>query len=887
MNNLSNLLRTFLTTAVILLAGESAARNFYSIDEGWAFRQGDDRTAADGWQQVVVPHTWNAIDCDDDTPGYHRGAGWYRRTLRIDEALLGKRIFLQFEAVNSRADVYVNGRAAGSHSGGYTAFAFDVTELLHPGDNLVEVRADNTHDPDIPPLSADFTFFGGIYRDVNLIATEALHVSPTHYASSGVYVSTPSVGDRLAEVSIRTMLTNATGKRCRATLTHRIIDPAGRCVATVRVRETLPAGAANQAVDAHTQVPTPLRWDVEHPYLYTVLTTVADERGTITDEVSNPLGIRTFSFDPDHGFILNGRRVKLIGTNRHQDYPGKGYALRDEMHLRDLEQLRRMGGNFLRVSHYPQDETLMAACDRTGIVTSVEIPIVNAVTPSESFAGCCERMMTEMVLQNYNYPSVCIWAYMNEVMLKPPYKSDSEKQAYLHSVYDIAARCDATARRLDPLRATMLPCHGNLGPYDQAGITRLPDIIGVNLYQGWYGGVFSDFDRQLDRLHADYPDKALVVTEYGADADIRIRSAQPERFDFSVDYAMLYHEHYLPQILKRDFMAGATVWNLNDFYAEPRGDAVPHVNCKGLHALDRRPKDTYRYYQAMLLAEPVVHICGGDRSFRSGVETAPGVSTECVKVYTNAPEVELRLDGRSLGIRPTENCTATFDVPFRNGRNRLEAIIRREGHEYRDLAQTEYLLVPERLRDGVTPFQTMNVLLGSVRSFDDPESETAWIPEKPYAPGSWGYVGGEAWRTKTGRGSQPASNLSIAGTRLDPMFQTQRRGLEAFRADVPDGEYEVFLYFAELTAGTQSGDSAYQLGNAARGEKAVRRRFDIGINGDSLTHALDVAAETGGRCRPMIRRYRISASGGEGITVNFTPLEAETMLSAIRILKVY
>ena len=606
----------------------------------------------------------------------------------------------------------------------------------------------------------------------------------------------------------------------------------------------------------------------------------------MTDAVANPLGLRTCSFDPNRGFFLNGEPLKLVGTSRHQDYADLGYALGDERHIRDAEQLKRMGANFLRIAHYPQDPAVLAACDRLGLLTSVEIPIVNAVTRNEAFADCCERMMTEMVLQNYNSPSVCIWTYMNEVMLRPPVFADERDKAdYLHWVRDIAQRCDATARQLDPARATMLPCHGNLTLYDEAGLLKIPDIIGVNLYQGWYGGRFTDFEKQLDRMHAAYPDKSLFVTEYGADCDVRIRSARPERFDFSVDYAMLYHEHYLPQMLARPFICGAAAWNLNDFYAEPRGDAVPHVNCKGLCTLDRTPKDTYFYYQAMLRHDPIVHICGGDRRFRAGVETATGIATERVRIYANAPQVEVSLDGRTLGQFDVTDCIAEVEIPFHAGENRLEATIRTDdGRTARHLCTTDYRLVPRHF-DNSTPFTELNVLLGSTRSFDDPQQETAWIPEQPYEAGGWGYVGGTPWRPKTNRGTQPASNLPIDRTRLDPMFQTQRRGLEAFRADLPDGVYEVTLYFAELSGETVAA-SAYQLGLTTESEAASERAFDLAINGRCVAHGLDVAAETGRRT-PMTRRYRVILKNGEGLCVGFTPVRSETMLSAIRILRLY
>lgn len=875
-----------LLVALLLGTMPLAARTVYTINDGWQFRLGNERTATEGWTKVNVPHTWNAEDCDDDEPGFYRGPGWYRRTLRIDPAWEGQQLTLHFEGANTRAEVWLNGHLLGEHRGGTTAFAFDITQAAHAGENRLEVLVDNTHNPDIPPLSADYTFFGGLYRDVRLVVTAPQHISTTHYASSGIYLTTPAVSTEEAEVVLRTMLTNGSAETARVELTHRIFDPAGRCVATVGERVKLAADSENHEVTLRAKVADPQLWDVAHPHLYRVVTTLADTKGAVLDELSNPLGIRTFRFDPDEGFMLNGRSVKLLGTNRHQCYFGQGYALSDERHLRDVEQLKRMGGNFLRISHYPQDPAVTGACDRMGILAAIEIPVVNAVTPGESFATCCEQMMREMIYQSFNAPSVCIWAYMNEVMLRPTFQSEEEKAPYLRTVYEAAARCEAVADTVDPSRATMLPCHGNLTLYREAGLLTLPDIIGMNIYHGWYQGTFSGFDRQLDRLHGQYPTKSFIVTEYGGDCDIRIRSFSPERFDFSVDYAMLLHEHYLRAIRERAFVSGATVWNLNDFYSEERGDALPHINCKGLCTLDRRPKDTYHFYRAALLTTPVVHICTADRAFRAGVESAPGIALEPTKIYTNASRVEVLHNGVSLGEFAVENYTATVDIPFCNGVNRLEAVIRdAEGQLHRTTMQTEYRLVPKYFATG-TPFTEMSVLLGSTRSFDHPSDEVAWIPEQPYTEGSWGYVGGEQARPKTKRGTQPASNLAINDTRLDPMYQTQRRGIEAFRADVPDGSYEVTLHFAELTTDEQKADVAYLLGADAATEQAVTRRFDIVANGEVMSRALNVAAEVG-RCTPFTRRYRIEVSEGRGLNLEFKAVEGETMLSAIRILKVY
>lgn len=889
-----NSLPKFFLIALTLLCGVSTAqaaspRIEHTINSGWQYLGEDNRTASAGWQDINIPHTWNDLDVDDDTDGYRRAAGWYRRKIHFDSLPADKRVILLFEGVGSYARVWINGRELGDHAGAYSAFSFDITDRITAGDNLLEVRADNSHNPDIAPLSADFTFFGGIYRDVRLIFTDRMRISPLNYASSGVYVTTPEVSDEKALVNIRTLVDNTTAEPAGLILRHAILDEAGQCVAQCEKSFRLAAGAAKEEIAMALELAQPHRWDVEDPYIYTVRTTLSDKSGRLLDEVTNPLGIRSFHIDMEKGFVLNNRALKLIGTNRHQDYYRLGNALPEALHIRDVESIRKMGGNFLRVSHYPQDPTVIATCDRLGLLTSIEIPIVNAITMSEQFGRLCEEMMAEMIYQNYNNPSVCIWAYMNEVLLRPPFRSKGadavDKDAYLKKLNEFAHRCEAVAKRLDPDRLTMIPFHSGMPAYQEAGIDRLSDIIGINLYRGWYGGVFEDLGRDLDHLHTTYPDKPIFITEYGADADIRLRSANPLRFDYTIDYSMLFHESYVPQIYARDYVVGATVWNLNDFHSEGRTDAVPHFNLKGLNTIDRRHKDQYHYYRALLLSEPVMHICGSDRQFRSGVETEPGRCVEMVKVYSNAAEVELFLDGMSLGTREVNNAFATFSVPFHQGENRLEARGKVGDKEVSDLYVTDYLLVPDRLRDGTTPFTEMSVLMGSNRTFDDPTTRTTWITDREYTEGSWGYVGGKALTPGSNRGVRPASNLAIGLTTLDPLYQTQRRGITAFRADLPAGTYDVELHFAELTTDTQREALAYQLGNNAEVEGAVRRIFKVRLNGVPDPQNIDVAEEVG-RCRPMIRRYRV-AVGEEGLHVEFIPVESETMLSAIRIVKVY
>lgn len=869
----------FLTAYIILNIN---ARSVYSINDGWLFRLGATNQGEEGWEIVSLPHTWNDKDCLDDIPGYTRTIGWYKKTINVDKSMLEKALFLHFEGANQHTEVYINNKKIGEHSGGYTFFCFDITSFVHEGKNELFVAVDNSEDPNIPPLSADFTFFGGIYRDVSLISTSPIHISNTHYASSGVYITPSSVTDEIADINIRTMLTNKEESSKKIYVEHKVFSSDGICISKTKDKVTLKVGE-NQEYDTNIKIKNPCLWNTETPYLYRLQTILLDKDGNIIDEVSNPFGIRTFSFTTNEGFVLNHKPIKLIGTNRHQCYYEQGNALRDEMHVRDIKLLNEMGGNFLRVAHYPQDKMVLSACDRMGIVTSVEIPIINAVTMSEEFSKNCVEMMKEMIYQCYNSPSVCIWTYMNEIMLRPTYTTDKSinKNEYLDYLYNIASKIEETAKKIDPMRYTMLPCHGNLTAYEEAKLVGLPDILGMNLYNGWYGGNFNGFESTLDKIHKKYPQKPIIVSEYGADVDSRIHSYKPERFDFSVDYGVLYHKHYLPEILKRKFVVASAVWNLNDFHSEGRMDAIPHINCKGLVTLDRTPKDTYRYYQAMLKKEPFIAIGGNDWKNRSGVSNNEGICYLPVSVYSNLKEITLKNNGIIISTNIIENGSATFNVPFKNGINKLEAIGTDGTVSTNDLLKVNIQLVPKDLKNKT--FTELNMLLGSNREFEDRKACIAWLPEKEYEDGSWGYIGGNAYRAPTKRGSQPASNLDIYGTDEDPIFQTQRRGIKSFKADLPDGDYIIYLYWAELSGGN-SESLAYMLDNIVKDEKTENRIFHVDINGKRIINSLNIVEETGTR-RGVIKKIPISIYNNEGLNINFIPQNGETMLSAIRLIK--
>lgn len=843
-----------------------------SINDGWTFhKDGDTLTGT-----VSFPHTWNAEDAADDEPGYFRGAGWYERTLSINDELSGMRVYVRFEGANQIVDLYVNGYHAGKHKGGYTAFVFDVSDLIRAGDNSFRIKVDNSHNEAIPPIGADFTFFGGIYRDVSLVFVPENHISLSHYASGGVYVSTPEVSPETASVHIETHLTLPQAEK-KLFLEHSVLDPEGRPV--VSVRKILKKPAATEVDMADIVVSRPQLWDIDSPRLYTVVTRLLDKSGAVLDSRRNTFGIRTFRFDPDKGFFLNGRHLKLMGTNRHQDYSGKGNALPDEMHLRDIRLLKEMGGNFLRISHYPQDPLVAEECDRLGILACVEIPVVNRIGFAEDFTPNCVNMAREMVYQNFNHPSIVAWAYMNEVLLdKSPWADGRfSREDYNAGVCACAREIDGALRAADSSRPTMIPCDGDRKKYKASGLGDIPDILGFNIYHGWYYSSFGKLSQAIDKLHDTFPGKALFISEYGADADPRLHSFEPECQDYSCEYALLFHKNYIPVILEKEYLCGAAVWNLADFYSEERGFAVPHFNCKGITASDRTPKDSYWLYRALLGKSPFLRIGGADWKIRGGQEKA-GVCIQPVEVFATALEVELSVNGKSMGTKAVKDGSALFDVPFVDGENVLEA---RGRDGAADLQRIDFRMVPEDL----SGFREICVLLGTRRYFEDRKGGQIWIPEQPYRPGSWGYVGGERMYQKTSGGGRPAFEADIAQTDLDPLFQTQRAGLEAFKADVPDGRYFVYLYFADLTGPYRGKSMLYGLGNDALANDETERVFSVSVNGLTVLRNFNIAEEYGYNAA-VIQRIPIDVEGGKGLSVDFVPVKGLPVLNAINILRI-
>ncbi len=892
-------LLSFVLLFVTTIISAQNARIVHTINSDWEFHKGDISMEAiskntNQWESISIPHTWNAEDAFDDTPDYYRGVGLYKKNIFFSEKDKNKNIVLHFEGANQETEVFINGSSIGSHKGGYTAFSFPIAAFLKFGEsNQILVKVTNAFDENIPTLTADFTFFGGIYRDIYIEKMNLVHFNNSKYSSEKILISTPIVTKENASILFKGLISNETDVPKKIEVVQTVLNAEKEIVHEIKNHYKLKSKKSLQFEQEITSFKNPKLWSPDNPYLYEVITKIIDKKSNeVLDEVVNPLGLRWFKFDVEKGFFMNGKHYKLVGTNRHQDFLGIGNAVPDALQIKDVELLKEMGGNFLRIAHYPQDPVILEACDRLGIITTIEIPIVNYITESEEFAETSIEMAKEMVYQDYNHPSLVSWAYMNEILLRPKYKDNPEKQQlYFKAVTTLAKDLEKVIRELDPYRYTMIPNHGNFSLYNKTELTEIPMLVGWNLYSGWYGNSLNGFEQYLDKHHEQL-NKPLLVTEYGAGADPRIRSLTPERFDFSLEYQVRYHTHYLKEIMKRDFVAGVNIWNLADFGSETRHDTNPFVNSKGVMTLDRMPKDAFYLYQSFLKKTPFIAIGSKLWNHRSGFsDTENGtIATQPITVFTNQKSAVLYLNGVSLGERITDEDKALiWKVPFVDGENLLEVVSENNGEIIKDFHRVAFNLIDKNLNSKEVPFESVRLTLGSKRYFKDELTNEIWLPAKEYKnkKDSWGIVGGAPFKMKNTSRQSYGTDQNIKNTDNDPIFQTQQLGLEALKLNVPDGSYELTLHFAELISEKEKEILAYNLDNNSEKEAInTERIFDVLVNGKVILESLDLAKDYGAEMAVSFKIKQL-VSDKQGITISFRAIEGEPILNAVELRKVF
>ncbi len=859
------------------LASSVQPRVKYTINDNWRFAEGDIAGAQkpgfddSGWDVVNVPHTWNAKDKFGEMEQYRFGKGWYRKKISLDNNLKGKKLYLYFEAANQETEVFVNGKSLGSHKGGYSGFVFDITDAVEFGDeakNVIAVKVDVSWNKDIPPITTEaFAIYGGIYRDVWVVAANPVHVAVSDYASSGVYIDTPNVSKESGSVKIRGTVVNESDEAKKIKIVNTIVDAEKLSVASITTDGNIEAGGSQEFVQT-IKIPSPKLWSPKKPNLYTVYTHVY-EGERLVDRVENPLGFRWFRFDPNEGFFLNGEHMMIKGTSRHQDYGDLGNAISNRLHRKDMELIKEMGANFVRLGHYPQDPVVLAAADELGLMIWEEIPISFYACVSKESIEMGKYMLHEMIKQHYNHPSIIMWGYMNEVLLRDSEgKRGKKNPEYVAKVVEFGKELEALVRELDSSRATVMAIHNNK-IYDQSGIADVPQILGWNKYDGWYGGKFSGFGSKMDTHHSDNPERVLMVSEYGAGSDSRLHSLVPNTMDFSCEWQHMFHENYLRQIKERPFIAGTTVWNQFNFRNRYSQDSIPGMNQKGLMNIDRTPKDVYYLFKANYFEGPVLYIATRQWNHRTGTDPNAELGSgkqpvkQLVTVFSNLDEVEVFANGKSLGVKkPNVSCVATWDVPFEDGVNIIEAKGKKGREVLNDKTEVKFTYRAPILADASVPFGELAVNIGSHMQFID-ENELVWEADQAYSPGGWGYVGGQK-RQFTGWAKK---SENITGTDEDPIYQRFLTGLESYRFDVPDGDYQVELRLTDY-----------------ENDKVGERIFSVEINGQSVIENLDLVDKYGHR-RAFTTRFEVAAVNKQGVKIDFKPVKGEPVLCAIRIRK--
>lgn len=663
--------------------------NFKLID--WKFYKGDIRAAESkddismqGWEDVKVPHTWNAADVLTEGDHYYQGIGWYRSSFDLPAEQKTKRHFIRFEGVSVTADVFVNGTYIGGHKGGYSAFCFEITPYIRFGRrNRISVRVDNSMQVDVAPSGTYlYPLFGGIYRPVMIFSTNDLCISPLDYASSGVYIKPVRVSEKQADIEVVTLLdckktavSKQDDKKTKVLVKTAVLDDTGNAVAQAQKKVTLANNQQLQSV-LKMRIDNPHLWNGrKDPYLYTLDVRVENLQGNLLDRVEQPLGLRFFEVDRDKGLILNGQPYHLHGVCRHQEWEGLGPALTDAHHEKDIELILEVGANGVRLAHYQQADKMYCLCDKNGLVVWAEIPNTPAYrAENPAYVQNCKDQLIELIKQNYNHPSILFWGMYNEIPIS------QEDVRALHQ----------TAKQLDPYRLT------TQADYSQPTARHFEtDVAAWNWYFGWYYDSFNRYSSWYDNLHKRYPKLKGGLSEYGAGGCITQQQENPSRPEprngkfFPEQYQRLYHEQVWKNIKDRDDIWCKFIWNMFDFSwtAASRGDR-PYINHKGLITHDRKvKKDAFYFYKANWSDEPVLYIL----SRRNTQRTEEKVE---VTVYTNLDEVELYVNEKPISKKNMESDIHKIvwkDVVLKPGQNQINVVSQKGDEKYTDACEWTYV----------------------------------------------------------------------------------------------------------------------------------------------------------------------------------------------------
>ena len=617
-------------------------RQVINFNAKWAFTKmaTEIPTAIDSrWDFVNLPHSWNNIDGQDGGDDYFRGTAYYAKSFEKMDLPETDKYYLEINGANSSSTVYLNGKELAKHDGGYSTYRVDLTADLQ-NENLLVIAVDNSKNDRVYPQVADFTFYGGLYRNVNLICVNESHFDLEYYGGPGIMVTPKVVGEN-AEVEAEVFVTNT---KMGQTVVFTVLDAEGKVLKEI------------------TSNDTKIKFDIENvhlwhgkkdPYLYTLKADLLENEKLI-DNISTRFGCRSFEIDAERGFILNGEEYPLRGVSRHQDRWGVGNALLPEHHEEDMDLICEVGATTIRLAHYQHDQYFYDLCDERGLVIWAEIPYISRhmATGRENTIS----QMKELIIQNYNHPSIVVWGLSNEITMGGEEDSDLiENHNILNNL----------AHELDKTRLTTMACVSMCSM--DAKYIKIPDTVSYNHYFGWYGGDTTMNGPWFDKFHAKYPNIPIGCSEYGCEA-LNWHTSNPQQGDYTEEYQAYYHEELIKQLFTRKYMWATHVWNMFDFGADARNEGGENgQNHKGLVTFDRKyKKDSFYAYKAWLSDEPFVHICG--KRYVDRVEDVTKVT-----VYSNQPTVELFVNGESLGAKTAEDHFFYFDLP-NNGLSNLKAV---------------------------------------------------------------------------------------------------------------------------------------------------------------------------------------------------------------------
>ena len=614
-------------------------RKLLNLNQNWQFTKvnvGFDNIKNSELETVNVPHTWNALDGQDGGADYYRGTCWYLKNLGKITLAENEVAYLEFEGVQSIVDLYFNGKKVAHHEGGFSTWRVNITDLLNDVNEVI-LSVDNSENDYVYPQMADFTFYGGIYRPVNLIIVNEEHFDLDFYGGPGIAV-TPVVNGENCDVHVDCYVTNHSDSVIEA----KVINQEGNVV--------LEKVSNNLAFDF--EIKNVHLWDgIVDPYLYTLEINLVKD-GTILDNKSIRFGARCFSVTPDGGFFLNGRSFPLRGVSRHQDRKNMGWAITEKEHREDMELIKEVGANTIRLAHYQHSQTFYDLCDEYGMIVWAEIPFISSFLPNGKENTISQ--MKELVIQNYNHPSIVVWGLSNEITIS------GESEALLENHYILNDLC----HELDKTRLTTMAQVSMLNKASK--MNRVPDLVSYNHYFGWYGGDVEDNPVWFDTFHKEYPDICLGCSEYGCECVLNWHTSNPEQGDYSEEYQAYYHYEMLKTFEARPWMWATHVWNMFDFAADARDEGgVKGMNNKGLVTYDRKTKkDSFYLYQAFWTKKPMLHLAKKRYIYRCE-------DTTQVLVYSNLDEVSLYVNGELFetkqGYRVFE-----FNVPL-NGKLELVA----------------------------------------------------------------------------------------------------------------------------------------------------------------------------------------------------------------------